>query len=66
VTGECLQVFEGHEEEAFSCAFSYDGNAIVSASKDNSLRVWHRRNDTEDAVGSGDEEPVAEQLRLRK
>lgn len=39
-TGNCTQVLEGHKEEIFSCAFNYDGNTIITASKDNTCRIW--------------------------
>jgi dynein assembly factor with WDR repeat domains 1 len=39
-TGTCKQVLEGHKEEIFSCAFNYDGNTIITASKDNTCRIW--------------------------
>ncbi len=39
-TGVCQQVLEGHKEEIFSCAFNYEGNTIISASKDNTCRIW--------------------------
>ena len=35
-----LQVLMGHEDEVFSATFSYDGGRIVTASKDNTCRVW--------------------------
>ena len=42
-TGTCKQVLEGHKEEIFSCAFNYDGNTIITASKDNTCRIWKVR-----------------------
>ncbi len=38
--GKCKQVLEGHNEEIFSCAFNYEGDTIITASKDNTCRVW--------------------------
>ena len=34
------QVLEGHKDEIFSCAFNYEGSAIITGSKDNSCRIW--------------------------
>jgi WD40 repeat protein len=35
-----LRVLSGHESAVSACAWSPDGGRIVSASWDNSLRVW--------------------------
>ena len=35
-----LKVLEGHKDEIFSCAFNYEGSAIITGSKDNSCRIW--------------------------
>ena len=34
------QVLSGHGDEVFSCAFSYAGDTIVTAGKDNACRIW--------------------------
>ena len=39
-TGECLSVLEGHIDEIFSCAFNYEGDTIITGSKDNTCRIW--------------------------
>jgi len=39
-TGDQLQVLEGHEDEIFSCAFNYKGDTIITASKDNTCKIW--------------------------
>lgn len=39
-TNDCLQILDGHSDEVFSCAFSYYGDSVVTASKDNSLIIW--------------------------
>lgn len=39
-SGECLQILEGHSDEIFSCAFNYDGDTIITGSKDNTCRIW--------------------------
>lgn len=39
-TGVCTQVLEGHEQEIFSCSFNYEGDTIITASKDNTCRIW--------------------------
>jgi hypothetical protein len=31
---------EGHTDEKFSCAFNYEGYAIITGSKDNTCRIW--------------------------
>jgi WD40 repeat protein len=37
-----MQVLEGHTDEIFSCAFNHYGNLVITASKDNTLRVRGR------------------------
>lgn len=39
-TGQELQSLEGHEDEIFSCAFNYEGDTIITGSKDNTCRIW--------------------------
>lgn len=39
-SGLCLQVLSGHESEIFSCSFNYTGDAILTASKDNSCKLY--------------------------
>jgi WD40 repeat protein len=39
-TGECLQALEGHTDEVFSCAFNYEGDVVITGSKDNTCRIW--------------------------
>lgn len=38
----CLlnQVLSGHSDEIFSCAFNYEGDSIITGSKDNTCRIW--------------------------
>lgn len=43
---------EGHTDEIFSCAFNYEGDTIITGSKDNTCKVW------KDNV-SKDKEPTA-------
>ena len=31
---------KGHEEDIFSCAFNYEGDTIITGSKDNTCRIW--------------------------
>jgi WD40 repeat protein len=38
--GNCLQTFIGHTDMILSVNFSPDGKQIVSASVDNSLKLW--------------------------
>ena len=33
-------MLEGHEDEIFSCAFNYEGDTIITGSKDNTCRIW--------------------------
>lgn len=37
------QVLTGHTDEIFSCGFTYDGNTIITASKDNTCQLWKAR-----------------------
>jgi WD40 repeat protein len=39
-TGNCLQTFTGHTDWVRSANFSPNGKKIVSASMDNSLKLW--------------------------
>ena len=39
-SGDCLQILEGHTDEIFSCAFNYEGDTIITGSKDNTCRIW--------------------------
>ena len=31
---------DGHQDEIFSCAFNYEGDTIITGSKDNTCRIW--------------------------
>jgi WD40 repeat protein len=33
-----LQILEGHSDEIFSCAFNYEGDFVITGSKDNTCR----------------------------
>ena len=37
---EFVQILEGHTDEIFSAAFNYDGDTIITGSKDNTCRIW--------------------------
>lgn len=39
-TGELLQQLEGHTDEIFSCSFNYEGDTIITGSKDNTCGIW--------------------------
>jgi len=39
-TYDCIITIEGHTDIVFDCAFSNDGNMIVSASRDKSI-LWN-------------------------
>ena len=39
-TGAELQKLEGHDDEIFSCSFNYEGDTIITGSKDNTCRIW--------------------------
>jgi dynein assembly factor with WDR repeat domains 1 len=39
-SGDCLQVLQNHSDELFSCAFNYDGDSIITGSKDNTVNIW--------------------------
>ena len=47
-TGECKQVLDGHKEDIFSCAFNYDGDTIITASKDNTCKIWSTKEKKEE------------------
>jgi len=40
VSGNCQQVLDGHTDEIFSCVFNYEGDTILTGSKDNTCRIW--------------------------
>ena len=39
-TGDCEQVLSSHSEEVFACAFNYEADCVLTASKDNSCNIW--------------------------
>ncbi|OAF65364.1 hypothetical protein A3Q56_06931, partial [Intoshia linei] len=39
-TGKCVQVLKGHTDDVFGCSFNYDGDYIITGSKDNTCRIW--------------------------
>lgn len=38
--GDCVQALRGHTDEVFSMALNYEGDTLVTSSKDNTCRVW--------------------------
>lgn len=38
--GEYQQTLDGHTDEIFSCAFNYEGDTVITGSKDNTCRIW--------------------------
>jgi len=38
--GEELQILQGHTDEIFSCQFNYEGDTIITGSKDNTCKIW--------------------------
>ena len=36
-----MQTLDGHNDEIFSCAFNYEGDTIITGSKDNTCRIWN-------------------------
>ncbi|TGZ55738.1 WD repeat-containing protein 69 [Temnothorax longispinosus] len=38
--GSCFQQLKGHTDDVFACAFSYTGDTIITASKDNTCTIW--------------------------
>ena len=49
-----MQVLEGHEDEIFSCAFNYEGDTIITGSKDNTCRIWKDSNALKAAAAKKD------------
>jgi len=41
-TGECLQELKGHNDQVFSTEISYQGDTILTASKDNTCCIWRQ------------------------
>ena len=39
-TGRCLQTLTGHTDYVWSASYSPDGTKIVSASGDNTIKIW--------------------------
>jgi dynein assembly factor with WDR repeat domains 1 len=35
-------VLSGHTDEVFCSAFNYEGDRILTGSKDNTCRIWHQ------------------------
>ncbi len=42
-TGACRASVEGHADRVCACAFSPDGQTIVSGSRDNTVKLWEAR-----------------------
>lgn len=38
--GRCLQQLKGHTDDVFACAFSYTGDSVITAGKDNTCIIW--------------------------
>ena len=49
----CLQVMEGHQDSVNAVAFSPDRQMVVSASYDNTIRLWDIATGTEKQVFKG-------------
>ena len=47
VTGECKKVMKGHTDIVSSAAYSPDGREFVSASVDNTIKVWNANDSRE-------------------
>lgn len=43
-TGDCLQELKEHTDHVFSAEINYLGDMILTASKDNTCRVWRLSN----------------------
>ncbi|CAN0304074.1 unnamed protein product, partial [Ectocarpus fasciculatus] len=39
-TGVALALFKGHKDDVESIDFSAEGSALVSGSKDNTVKIW--------------------------
>jgi dynein assembly factor with WDR repeat domains 1 len=50
-----MQTLEGHEDEIFSCAFNYEGDTIITGSKDNTCRIWKDQQALKVAAAKGNE-----------
>jgi len=40
MTGELLDVFEGHESWVWSLDFNKSGNCVISGSADETIKIW--------------------------
>lgn len=49
----CLMTLAGHTESVNACAFSPDGSRVVSASYDNTLKLWDAQTGAELATFAG-------------
>lgn len=39
-SGDIIQRLEGHTDEIFSAGYNYEGDTIITGSKDNTCRIW--------------------------
>lgn len=51
-TGKEIRKLEGHTNRVFSAAFSPDGERIVSASSDHTVRIWNTLSGKEESANS--------------
>ncbi|ODA29612.1 WD40 repeat domain-containing serine/threonine protein kinase [Planctopirus hydrillae] len=57
-TGECLQIFQGHEWPVLSAALSDDGKLLLTGSEDKTARLWNVATGKELFVLAGHTAPV--------
>jgi len=48
-TGDCFQMWQGHDRRVWSVAFAPDGKALASSSEDETIRLWNA--ETGDCAG---------------
>jgi len=59
VTGECLHIFQCHQDDVKSLAYAPDGTCVASGSEDGTIRIWRVGEDPDQDVVCHQNEKVS-------